>query len=336
MGYDQDIYNRISTLESDVLDATSSFAVAKAAKDALDKRLSAFKVELDDAQNTRTTAQSNYAAAKSTQDAVIGALKAALQSTIQSLIIYKNVRDVFDQACIAAELSMVTGYTMSALLAQISAAEAKNSYITPQLLALAQRTDDSAATAVSAALTAMQDSMGAFVAAERSVWTSCLVVVSTVDVLHLMGGTTPDVLSHTPSVPDLGALKANSPQQLQDALEKIMKPWLQALLLGKKEGEDNTSEEDDSHITELVDGLVAKIQDASEESKTVKDEVSQSLLKRLEFLRIQADNHEAELQRATTSATSELLVATQVLARNQARLDAYQKALSAAKQAVGA
>ncbi|ADO69346.1 hypothetical protein [Stigmatella aurantiaca] len=333
MGYDQDIYNRIGALSSDAFAATSAYALSNANKQALDKRVAAFNVDLAAAQSALATAQSNASAAANAQKTVLGAMIVAVQSTRQAMIIYIKIRDVFERAWIAAQEAAMTGYVVSDMLARVTAAEGKNSYMTPQLLAGAQRADETAATAATAATTALQDTMTAFVDSERSLWSSALIMAAIVDLQRLSGGylkpensdelEIPDALVSMPPVVDLRRLSLG---EVDDELKR----WLSVLITGKTPTPETEAEYKDKSLDEVVKALMP----AASGDDTNPNYIP-GLLPLMNGVNTTAAQRAELLQKATTEATIDQSLANQDLAQKKATLDAIQSALAAAKQAVG-
>ncbi|MDC0713308.1 hypothetical protein POL68_32900 [Stigmatella sp. ncwal1] len=336
MGYDQDIYNKVGTLSSDAFAATSAYALSSANKQALDKRAAAFNVDLAVAQSALATAQSNASAAANAQKTVLGTMIVAVQSTRQAMVIYIKIRDVLERAWIAAQEAAMTGYVVSDMLARITAAEGKNSYMTPQLLAGAQRADESAATAATAATTALQDAITAFVDSERSLWSSALIMAAIVDLQRLSGGylkpedsdelEIPDALVSMPSVVDLRLLSLG---EVDDALKK----WLYALIVG-----NTPPYPEDQYKNMPLDEVVKVLMPAASGEKpdhTYPDNYVPGLLPLMTGVNTTAAQRAQLLQKATTEATIDQSLANQDLAQKKATLDAIQSALAAANQAVG-
>jgi hypothetical protein len=337
MGYDQITFNKIGTLDAEARIRQSAYDVAKAVRDALASRVTSFETELAAAKADLDTAQRNLSLALKTEKSVRGAMKAALISARQEIIIYAYVKKVFQLAHSTANQAILAGYTISALLTEVVAAEAKNSYITPRLLTATQAADASAATAVTAATAALQNAMAALSAVERSVGATCLVMASIMNLQRLTSGYTPfrdtdedgipDALLVVPQ-PDLRSIDISSilgesqdRARLEVSVDGVLTNWIHTFM-GLQPMRDAREDPRDGPVERLLAMLFP-------EEKPKKEGLTQ-ILKDISDQTLDA---EKRIDDATTQAKVQLSSAEQYLARRQAERDAVQRALAAAKQA---
>lgn len=368
MGYDQTKTNRIKTLETEAEQKQAAYRVSKALTDALTDRVARFEAELSAAQGDLATANSNYAAALKTANSVRGAMAAAIDSARGAMMTYAYVRKVFQISNKAAREAVQAGHDVSALLSEVDSAS-KNSLITPLLRTKAEEADGTAATAVAAATTALRDAMTAFVAAERSVWASFLVMASIINLQRLASGYqrvldsdelgVPDALFSVPQ-PALGRLDDTDnpaePAELTDKLntslmnkyerarlmervEAVLVEWLQAYItqaLSRKKGKNKPGKTVAGLLEQLFpeDFAPGRTRPGQEPPPNPNDaDMKPGLTDLFREIQAGASTYEEEIDAATTNAKVALSHAQQELARRQADSDAVQKALTAARQA---
>lgn len=307
MGYDQINYNTIQQLGEKVIAATNAYNVAQATSNALGGRLAGYQLQLSTAQAAAATALTNQSTAKNAQQSITGTLDAALACVQQGYKIYMHARGVFQQAHLAAEETMLAAYAVTDMAAKIASAEAKNSFITRQLLSGAQKSDTDGAAAVTATTQALESASLAVVESEKALMFSCLTYISLIDLEKVMNGFQPST-------------DPNSYGEIPDALSEIL---LSPPVVDDQAGDLQAASgeiisklqgllKQDTQGPEITEGLVALV-----------NEVADSALKK-----------ETLIQDTTTTAVIDLSLANQELAQSAGALSTAQQALAAATAAI--
>jgi len=355
--YDTQTYNTVAALQAGVTTAQAAHDIAKAASDALAQRLSAFSTELGVAQARLSTAESDSAAADAAEKSVAGSLVEALKATRQALIIYASARNTLQLAEAAAQQALAAGYDVSETHSYVTAASAKNSFITRKLLAAAEQADANASAAVSAAVTALKDTTDACIETERAAGASFLVVAGLLNLQSLMTGYTTPARSNEEELPN--ALRSVPPLRLADVPQlpppparitpAIVRSFDMFLLkqtpeLISSDKLDKSPYSDLPGNADLLEFTVAdymKTAEATRGPKAVAPTARATLADHpglqpgFQCVYDTARAYETEMQHATTLTQKAATEASQDLSRKTARLQTAQNALAAARQAAG-
>jgi hypothetical protein len=354
--YDMQTYNTVAALQAGVTTAQAAYDIAKVTSDALTQRLAAFSSELGVAQARLSTAESDSAAADAAEKSVAGSLVEALKATRQALIIHASVRNTLQLAEAAAQQALAAGYDVSETLSYVTAASAKNSFITRKLLAAAEQADASASAAVSAAVTALKDATDACIETERAAGASFLVVAGLLNLQSLMTGYTTSTRSNVEELPS--ALRGVPPIRLADVPQlpppparitpAIVRSFDRFLLqqtpeLISSDKLDRSPFSDLPGNADLLEFTVADYVKTAEGTRARKAPLvapakladHSGLQPGFQWVYATARAYETETQDATILTQKAATEAAQDLSRKAARLQTAQNALAAARQAAG-
>lgn len=167
---DFDNYNtqQLRQLETDLLVAKQQQDAAQAVSTALETRYAACQAAVAASQANASTSAANLAAAQTTTQTVAHGVPLATEAQEQAILIVAKLDPVLEQAHLTTLLLIDALTAIDALANQVARRQGKNELISPLVTTGTTTAQADAATALTTAITALQNTMLALAAAQEA------------------------------------------------------------------------------------------------------------------------------------------------------------------------